>query len=276
MLSKGSLMMSARPLPVQSKITTEPTNPVGDVDGGKQLTHLTKGRARGPKKRYPIKQAGETVGLPCLPSSCRKIPPSMGSQSRVLSLCPTRSISRRKNYRYLPPLQRKNLLSRNNYICLPSLHQFQRNLSSRNQIALPLCPKNPSSNRKLIHRLLNSHRFGINHPNHQSSPRRNCLTRRSHRRRISFAPQVSQALQHATPTSLRQPAQSNNVSLTSLPSVAIDLPPREAFLAISSVAPMLLLPNPNMHLLKSSLLSHQPKSKTKSDCLYKHGLFCLR
>ena len=57
MLSKGPLMMApaARPVPVKSASAPEPMR-TKDIDDGKQLTHLTKGRARGPKKRNSEKR----------------------------------------------------------------------------------------------------------------------------------------------------------------------------------------------------------------------------
>ena len=62
MLSKGPPGgMAARPLPVKSNSAPELRTTVieDDIDVGKQLTHLTKGRARGPKKRKSEKRARE-------------------------------------------------------------------------------------------------------------------------------------------------------------------------------------------------------------------------
>src|SRR5579862_841544 len=53
MLSKGLPMIAPatpRPVPVKSVSAPEPLQTT-DIDQGKELTHLTKGRARGPKKR---------------------------------------------------------------------------------------------------------------------------------------------------------------------------------------------------------------------------------
>ena len=69
-LSKG-MPMSSRPVPIKSKSAPEPRSIVEDIDGGKQLTHLTKGRARGPKKRNSIKSEKEksemSTPAPALP-----------------------------------------------------------------------------------------------------------------------------------------------------------------------------------------------------------------
>ena len=58
LLSKGP-STSPRPVPIRSKSAPEPRTTVEDIDEGKQLTHLTKGRARGPKKRSSVKREGE-------------------------------------------------------------------------------------------------------------------------------------------------------------------------------------------------------------------------
>src|SRR5277367_5883664 len=69
MLSKGPpggmATMAARPVPVKSKSAPEPSTTVEqDIDEGKQLTHLTKGRARGPKKRNSVKRTTEQTKPP--------------------------------------------------------------------------------------------------------------------------------------------------------------------------------------------------------------------
>jgi hypothetical protein len=56
MLSKGPPMMSARPIPVKSASAPEPSRRSETTDDSHQLTHLTKGRARGPKKRNSVKR----------------------------------------------------------------------------------------------------------------------------------------------------------------------------------------------------------------------------
>ena len=58
-------------MPVKSKSAPEPRTTTEDIDDGKQLTHLTKGRARGPKKRNSVKQAEEKseITKPVQPSS---------------------------------------------------------------------------------------------------------------------------------------------------------------------------------------------------------------
>ena len=69
LLSKGP-PASSRPMPVKSNSAPELTTTADDIDSGKQLTHLTKGRARGPKKRSSVKGAEEK-------SETRKpVPPS--------------------------------------------------------------------------------------------------------------------------------------------------------------------------------------------------------
>src|SRR5947207_4871522 len=57
-LSKGP-PGSSRPVPLKSKSAPEPRTTTEDIEEGKQLTHLTKGRARGPKKRNSGKRAEE-------------------------------------------------------------------------------------------------------------------------------------------------------------------------------------------------------------------------
>src|SRR5579862_5840160 len=56
MLSKGPPMMSVRPIPVKSASAPEPSRRSETNDDSQQLTHLTKGRARGPKKRSSVKR----------------------------------------------------------------------------------------------------------------------------------------------------------------------------------------------------------------------------
>ena len=66
MLSKGPPGgMASRPVPIKSKSAPELSTTVeDDVDEGKQLTHLTKGRARGPKKRSSTKPTVAKIETP--------------------------------------------------------------------------------------------------------------------------------------------------------------------------------------------------------------------
>lgn len=60
-LSRGPLTMGSRPAPIKSASAPEPGATSNEIDGGKQLTHLTKGRARGPKRRSSTKHAEEVA-----------------------------------------------------------------------------------------------------------------------------------------------------------------------------------------------------------------------